>query len=183
MFEKLIEIGAKILDRLDNAYSLPVTYYMPSNPCMNDHEDRNARYHGISNLVKCVSVDNTHRIFDGITGYADIKREFVKALDSVSPVSILLVGPPGCGKSEFLKQIAEAYPIESLFIDGTYGSKSGIFEKLKDTKPRYVLLDEIDKLRASDQECLLNLMESGRLTKTTKTEHYDIELKSWVFHR
>jgi Holliday junction DNA helicase RuvB len=119
--------------------------------------------------------------FDGIFGYSDLKKEFVKALDSSSPVSILLVGPPGCGKSEFLKQIAAAYPEQSLFIDGTYGSKAGIFDKLKNVKPRFVLLDEIGKLGNQDQESLLNLMESGRLTKTTRSENYDIELKCWIF--
>jgi MoxR-like ATPase len=67
------------------------------------------------------------------------------------------------------------------WIDGTYGSKAGIFEKIKNRRPRHVLLDELDKLRPSDQESLLNLMEAGKLTKTTKTKNYDIELKSWVF--
>jgi MoxR-like ATPase len=121
------------------------------------------------------------RIFADIIGYEPIKKEFIKALSAAKPVGILLVGPPGCGKSEFLRQIANAYPSESLFIDGAYSSKAGVFEKLKETMPRYVLLDEIDKLGESDQESLLNLMESNRLTKTTKSEHYDIELKCWVF--
>jgi MoxR-like ATPase len=44
-----------------------------------------------------------------------------------------------------------------------------------------VLLDEIDKLSGQDQQALFNLMESGRLTKTTKSEHYDMELKCWIF--
>jgi len=120
-------------------------------------------------------------IFADIQGYTDIKKEFMKTLQSSNPVGILLVGPPGCGKSEFLKQIAKTFPEQSLFIDGTYGSKAGIFDKLKNTKPKYLILDEIDKLKGDDQQALYNLMESGRLTKTTKAEYYDIELKCWVF--
>ena len=127
------------------------------------------------------TVSSSYDIFADIVGYTDIKKEFTKALQSVSPVGILLVGPPGCGKSEFLKQIAKTFPEQSLFIDGTYGSKAGIFDKLKNTKPKYLILDEIDKLKGDDQQALYNLMESGRLTKTTKAEHYDIELKCWVF--
>jgi predicted AAA+ superfamily ATPase len=61
-----------------------------------------------------------------------------------------LVGPPGCGKSEFLKKIRAAYDDESVFIDGSYGSKAGIFEALKERRPRYVLLDEVDKLTGHD---------------------------------
>jgi Holliday junction DNA helicase RuvB len=120
-------------------------------------------------------------IFADIQGYTDIKREFMKALQSSNPVGILLIGPPGCGKSEFLKQIRTAYDDKSVFIDGSYGSKAGIFEALKERRPKYVLLDEIDKLNGQDQQALLNLMESGRLTKTTKSESYDIKLDAWVF--
>jgi MoxR-like ATPase len=126
--------------------------------------------------IKTESID----IFADIQGYTDIKKEFNKALESTSPVGILLVGPPGCGKSEFLKQIRTAYGDKSIFIDGSYGSKAGIFEALKQKKPKYVLLDEIDKLSKQDQLALLNLMESGRLTKTTRSETYDIKLGAWV---
>ncbi|SRR6266487_296845 len=171
MFKKLIEFGAKILDVLDDAYFNPVD--------MKSNYQCSLTVSTIESIIPTASEKAS--IFRDIVGYSDIKREFVKALDSSSPVSILLVGPPGCGKSEFLRQISKHFPDESLFIDGTYGSKAGIFEKLRDTSPRFVLLDEIDKLGPSDQEALLNLMETGRLTKTTKSENYDIELKCWVF--
>jgi MoxR-like ATPase len=102
-------------------------------------------------------------------------------LNASSPVGILLCGPPGCGKSEFLKQIRKHFQEVSVFIDGSYGSKAGIFEKLYKNRPKYVSLDEIDKLSGQDQLALLNLMESGRLTKTTRSESYEIELNAWVF--
>jgi holliday junction DNA helicase RuvB len=127
------------------------------------------------------TISTSKEIFADILGYTEIKREFMKALQSSNPVGILLVGPPGCGKSEFLKQIRTAYDDKSVFIDGSYGSKAGIFEALKERRPKYVLLDEIDKLDNRDQQALLNLMESGRLTKTNKSEHFDIELKCWIF--
>jgi len=52
-------------------------------------------------LEKRTTANKKESVFDEIVGYSDIKKEFVKALDSTSPVSILLCGPPGCGKSEF----------------------------------------------------------------------------------
>jgi hypothetical protein len=134
-----------------------------------------------TNTKELKTVSTSNDIFADIVGYTDIKKEFNKALQSTSPVGILLVGPPGCGKSEFLKKIRAEYDDKSVFIDGSYGSKAGIFEALKEHKPKYVLLDEIDKLKTYDQQALLNLMESGRLTKTTKSEHFDIELKCWIF--
>ena len=126
------------------------------------------------------TTENKKSIFDEIVGYSDIKKEFAKALDASSPVGILLCGPPGCGKSEF-KQIRNHCEKESVFIDGSYGSKAGIFQILYDIRPKYVLLDEIDKLSSPDQLALLNLMENGKLTKTTKSESYEIDLAAWVF--
>jgi MoxR-like ATPase len=180
VFKRLIEIGAKVLDILEDSYVPEYTQF--DSLCESCNQNETTYYVSARNnneLIK--STDERYgNIFDEIIGYSDIKKEFAKALGSSSRVSILLVGPPGCGKSEFLKQIAKSFPDRSLFIDGTYGSKAGIFERIKNTRPSYVLLDEIDKLGPSDQEGLLNLMESGRLTKTTKSENYDIELKSWV---
>jgi MoxR-like ATPase len=136
---------------------------------------------GAKIIDKRTSTYKKESIFDEIVGYPDIKKEFVKTLDSSSPVSILLCGPPGCGKSEFLKQIRNHYEEESVFFDGSYGSKAGIFQVLYDKRPKYVLLDEIDKLSSPDQLALLNLMENEKLTKTTKSENYEIDLKAWVF--
>ena len=50
---------------------------------------------GVKILDKRTTVNKNEAIFDEIVGYSDIKKEFVKALDSSSPVSILLCGPPG----------------------------------------------------------------------------------------
>ena len=105
--------------------------------------------------IEPFAINSKESIFDEIIGYDDIKREFVKALLSPSPV--------GCGKSEFLKQIRNHFEEESIFIDGSYGSKAGIFEKLYQKRAKYVLLDEIDKLSGQDQLAILNLMESGEL--------------------
>ena len=120
-------------------------------------------------------------IFQDIIGYDDLKREFVKALLSPKPVGILLVGPPGTAKSEFLKKINAAAPEASEFINGGYGSKAGTFDKLYQNRPTYVLVDEIDKLLGQDQIALLDLIQSGRLIKNTKSESYNIELNGWVF--
>ncbi len=72
-----------------------------------------------TNTKEIKTVSTSDDIFADIVSYTDIKKEFTKALQSVSPFGILLVGPPGCGKSEFLKQIAKTFPEQSLFIDGT----------------------------------------------------------------
>jgi len=39
----------------------------------------------------------------------------------------------------------------------------------------------MDKLSSPDQLALLSLMENGKLTKITKSESLEIDLKAWVF--
>src|SRR5712692_4850579 len=184
VFKKLIEIGAKILDKLDDSYVQPIPDYTNFNSVRTSCELGNVNekidYPTVQAIERFV-LKNRESIFEGIVGYEEIKREFVKALNASNPVSILLCGPPGCGKSEFLNQIRNHFEEESVFIDGSYGIKAGIFEKLYQKRPKYVLLDEIDKLSGQDQVGLLNLMESGRLTKTTRSESYEIKLAAWVF--
>ena len=180
VFRKLVETGAKILDRFDNSYVPPIPICPNSDYAYTSCELSNVNEKTDNSTVQRI-VNNKESIFEGIVGYPEIKREFAKALNASSPVSILLYGPPGCGKSEFLKQIRNQFEEESVFIDGSYGTKAGIFERLYQNRPKFVLLDEIDKLSGQDQLALLNLMESGRLTKTTKLESYEIKLTAWVF--
>jgi replication-associated recombination protein RarA len=170
MFKRIIEVGTKILDALDDAY-IPPTANNSDFQCSWDHT---------AEEIKPITLKKDS-LFQYLVGYSDIKREFVKALDSSSPVLTLLVGSPGCGESEFLKHIRNHFENECVFIDESYGSKAGMFQVLYDKRSKYVLLDEIDKLSCADQQALLNLMENGRLTKITKSESYDIELNAWVF--
>jgi Mg-chelatase subunit ChlI len=180
VLRKVIEIGAKILDKLDYSFVVPIPDYTNSNSMCTSCELGNVDNPTAQDIWP-FAITNKDSIFDGIVGYEEIKREFGKALNASSPVGILLCGPPGCGKSEFLMQIRNQFEEESVFIDGSYGSRAGIFEKLYQKRPKYVLLDEIYKLANQDQLALLNLTESGRLTKTTRSESYEIKLAAWVF--
>jgi holliday junction DNA helicase RuvB len=184
IFKRIIEVVAKILDRLDDLSVLPISDYTDSNYVCTSCDLANAN-EKINNPtaedIGPFAINNRDSIFDGIVGYEEIKREFAKALKASSPVGILLIGPPGTCKSEFLRKIEEAAPDSSEFIDGSYGSKAGIFARLYENRPSIVLMDGLDKLSGQDQLALLNLMESGRLTKTTRSESYEIKLTAWVF--
>jgi len=136
-----------------------------------------------SHSVSFETIPTPPNVFREIVGHDSTKNIIGMALNAERPTHVLLIGPPGCGKSEFLKQIGLNYTKKSVYVDGSYGSKAGMHEKLYANKHRvkYLLLDEIEKLKPMDQQGLLTLMESCRLSKTTKTESYDIPLKVWVF--
>jgi hypothetical protein len=54
----------------------------------------------------------------------------------------------------------------SYFMDATGATGAGKIEQLFANKVRYLLVDEIDKLKKSHQSVLLNLMEIGILSET-----------------
>jgi len=56
------------------------------------------------------------RLFSDISGWEDVKWTLQKVLESEEPIHILLVGPPGLGKTSFLKAIKEALWKEPLII-------------------------------------------------------------------
>ena len=106
------------------------------------------------------------QIFDSIVGYEGIKRTFLRSLNSRHPVHIFLVGPPGQAKTLFLKCILETFGEKKAFFSvGGNASKSGLIDVLFDMRPKYLLVDEIEHLRAEYQARLLSLMETGILTQ------------------
>ncbi len=48
-------------------------------------------------------------------------------------------------------------------------------------EPKYLMVDEIDKMPVSDQASLLGLMETGELVETKVRKTRSIKLKTWVF--
>jgi len=129
--------------------------------------------------IKTASTSND--IFADIEGREPIKEELLKAVTSNKTLHTLLVGPPGCGKTEFLLKIKDAFANQSKFVDGSYGSKAGIVNLLLDKQPRYLLIDEIDKLQERDQIALFNLMQTGIISKTLKTERIEKKMTVTVF--
>jgi Holliday junction DNA helicase RuvB len=122
------------------------------------------------------------QVFDNIVGYEGIKRTFLRSLNSLEPVHILLVGPPGQAKTMFLKSILQTFGHNKAFFTvGGNASKSGIMDVLFEMRPKYLLIDEIEHLRSEYQTILLSLMETGILTQTLHNKVRQTQLKTWVF--
>src|SRR5438093_149531 len=118
--------------------------------------------------------------FENILGNDDIKLILNRAILSERPVHILLIGRPGCAKTMFLIEMMRRLK-NSYFIVGSNTTKAGLVNQLFEKEPKYLLIDEIDKMSGNDQVSLLHLMETGIISETKVKKTRQFELVSWVF--
>jgi holliday junction DNA helicase RuvB len=117
-------------------------------------------------------------LFADIYGCDDIKKLLRMALESNHTCSILLTGPPTSAKTLFLQSLMKLR--DSCFMDCSNATKSGIVDYVFNHKPKYLLLDELDKLSRKDQTFLLNLIETGIVSETKYNKTRKMELKTSV---
>lgn len=86
-----------------------------------------------------------------------------------------LLEPPGLGKTRFLKAIEKEYPDLSYFALASGSTGAGMVNACFENPPRFLLIDEIEDMRESDQATLLSLLQDGCLveTKVKKTRRLD----------
>jgi MoxR-like ATPase len=118
--------------------------------------------------------------FEGITAHDDIKVIFNKAILSAKPIHILLIGKPGSAKTMFLIEIMRSVK-RSYFVVGSNTTKAGLVNQLFERRPKFLLIDELEKMSITDQTSLLHLMETGIISETKIKKTRQMELTSWVF--
>ena len=141
------------------------------------------------NLFTKIGVLNTdeHRLspeekfFNNIVGYSDMKKLLFKSAISKEPVNILLTGLPSSSKTTFLLEMLEGLD-NTYFIDAVAVSGAGMMDLLFSNNAKYLLIDEIDKMKIIDQAALLNVMETGILSQTKlKGKTRQKSMKLWIF--
>ena len=118
-------------------------------------------------------------LFDIIVGYDELKNLFLLSLAAPRPVHILLYGPPATAKTMFLSELARL-PGARYALGGT-SSKAGIIDFLIQARPRYLVMDELEKADARDYSALLSLMETGFVTKLKSRASESRRVLCWVF--
>ena len=115
--------------------------------------------------------------FNDVIGYDDLKILLMRCLVSKENCNILLSGPPASSKTIFLLSIQKEVT-NACFIDATNASGPGLVDYLfEHPNTQIICIDELDKLKKSDQTALLNLLETGILssTKVRKTRSVRME--------
>lgn len=118
-------------------------------------------------------------LFQGIIGHEEVKRWALRSLTSEEPVHLLLSGPPATAKTLFLDAFNTLEG--SYFALGGTASKNGLADFLINFQPRYLIIDELDKMGMQDFSVLLSLMQSGRVVRTKKGLRDQAKMTTWVF--
>jgi replication-associated recombination protein RarA len=110
-------------------------------------------------------ISKQEKFFSNVIGYPEIKKLLLRAIISKEPVNVLLTGPPASSKSVFLLDMLQGLE-DAYFIDAVGASGAGMIDHLFNNNTKYLLIDEIDKLKKNDQAALLNVMETGIISET-----------------
>jgi Holliday junction DNA helicase RuvB len=101
-------------------------------------------------------------------------KELLKAaLLAEKPVHVLLAGPPALAKSLFLWDVERACGGQAVWLVGSAISKAGLWDLVSEREPRILIVDELDKMSATDTAALLSLMEGEEAGSTKKGRTLD----------
>jgi Holliday junction DNA helicase RuvB len=104
-------------------------------------------------------------ILEIVIGHEEKKEIIMRALKAEDRVHLLLYGSPASAKSLILECL-QKLP-RAKYIIGSASTKAGLFELLYNEEPKFLILDEIDKMESmEDLSILLSLMQSGFISET-----------------
>jgi len=78
--------------------------------------------------------------------------------------------------TEIMRNVSDSY-----FVVGSNTSKAGLVNQLFERQPKFLLIDELDKMQHQDQTSLLHLMETGIISETKIKKTRQMHLTSWVY--
>ena len=127
-----------------------------------------------------LATEDYQGMFEDIIGYDNLKELIRESLQLDKPIHVLLIGPPAIAKTMFLWDVERVLGSEAMWLVGSATSRAGLWDAVAESRPRVLLIDELDKMTALDTGALLSLMEKGRLVRTKVHRKLDLQIDVWV---
>jgi len=118
-------------------------------------------------------------LFNIIVGHNNIKTIVHYAIEAEKAVHLLLTGPPASAKTLFLMELARLP--ESYYCLAQTASQAGLANVLFTYQPKYLLIDEVDRLSGEHIGVLNSLMATGIISETKYGKTRGAELDTKVF--
>lgn len=118
-------------------------------------------------------------LFANIVGHGNIKTLLRFTIEAESPAHILLSGPPASSKTLFLLEL-NRLP-DSYYALAPTLTEAGLSNLLFIYRPRFLIIDEVDRLPGSELGQLNSLMATGRVVETKWGKTRTVELNTKVF--
>jgi len=118
-------------------------------------------------------------LFANIVGHDNIKTLMRLAIEAESPAHVLLSGPPASAKTLFLLEL-NRLP-DSYYALAPTLTEAGLSNLLFIYRPKFLIIDEVDRLAGSELGQLNSLMASGKVCETKYHKTRTIELDTKVF--
>lgn len=118
-------------------------------------------------------------LFSSIVGHNNIKNLLRLAVEAENPSHVLLSGPPASSKTLFLIEL-NRLPDSYYALGGTL-TEAGLSNLLFIYRPRFLIIDEVDRLPTSEIGQLNSLMATGRISETKWGKTRSIDLQTKVF--
>ena len=118
-------------------------------------------------------------LFNIIVGHDNIKTLIRYAIEAEKAVHLLFSGPPASAKTLFLMELTRLP--ESYYCLAQTTTQAGLANLLFTYQPRYLLIDEIDRLTGEHVGVLNSLMATGVISESKYGKTRGIELPTKVF--
>lgn len=123
--------------------------------------------------------EQANTFFDKVYKLENLKRTVYQNITSEKKqINTLLIGPPATAKSLIAQTIREKCN-DVVYYDGaTGGSGAGLINVLRENEKtaKFIIIDEIDKMKKNDQNVLLGLLGNGSVDKDLKSENIHLKM-------
>lgn len=123
-------------------------------------------------------------LFSGVVHRDEAKQMARRSIEKYGEIQVhhLFYGPPGGGKSEMLDEVQALPGGERVVLSGNQASAAGIRDVLIEKRPRFLVVEEIEKGSKSDREALMTLCGEGYVSRTKSgNPDQEIPLDTVVF--